>query len=340
MQDYTPIYEAIDIEQAIALVAPSIVGVHAACRAVTPISRRDFDNLVESIRKDDLLHPILVNSNNEALDGRSRIQALAALGRKLKPEDIVTTDADPFAIARSNSARRHLSQNARRIEAGRLLVAEKQLSSKKKAEGAARRREARQNLDGTNSVPSKESPNKRQPRSSELIAKETGFSRQAVETFAKLVEREPALAAKVEADEIPYEEARERAGLAPRKRSKPKQSKPSANSSTAVAQTESANAEATQVWSDKATKITDLANGIRVHQCKHATFFAHKTESLSAIVMRSGREWWWHVGSEESEGVLPERLDAEKAVLKRLIKLLGAVGEHREPASTTPTKPR
>jgi hypothetical protein len=69
--------------------------IHAACAAVPDLPAKAFASLCESIHKNGLLQPILVNEDDEILDGKNRWRACQKVGveptfKKIK------TPADPF----------------------------------------------------------------------------------------------------------------------------------------------------------------------------------------------------------------------------------------------------
>ena len=321
---YQRVYTPLAIDEAISLVTNRISGVHQACADVPRIGARDFDQLVESIEANGLLRPIEVNNQNLLIDGRSRIQAYAVLGLELRENDIVVTDADPFAIARSNNARRHLTDGQKTMEAARLLEDEQKRAAERRKQGAAKGRMSKQNSLGTKSVPSEKALQKRAPRAIDRVAAASGVSRDNLTKAKRLREVSPELAAKVETGELPLAAAAEQAGVSVKTKSMPKQSSPGARLQSAEASHEPASERRSLVWKDNATQITDFPSGIRVHRCPNATFFAHKNERLTGVVLPARNEWWWLVspGTDDEQGTHVDRKDAEAAVRKHLAKRL------------------
>jgi len=258
---YQPRYAMPSIEDAIKQVAPHITRVHEACAAVPPIGRLDFDQLADSVKAHGLLRPIEINDDDEIVDGRSRIQAIAAAGFKLTPKDFVVTKTDPFAIARSNNARRHLTEDQKVMAAERLLQKEEELSAQRKAEGAKKCRESKKLSLGTESVPSESEPKKRQPRAKDKVAAATGVSRDKLTAAAKLRKAAPEIAVKVEQGEMSLEEAEDKVGLVRKKQVKssvPKPAKPEPIRKSAKGKPTGNQS----LWKDDFTEITDTPDGL------------------------------------------------------------------------------
>ena len=340
-QDYTPIYAAIDIERAIALVAPRIKGIRVECMKVPEIGAYDFDRLVEAIKRDGLLRPIEIDHLGWLLDGRSRIQVCAILGIQLTEENFVVTNADPLAIARSNYARRHLTDDQKVMEALEVLKEERKKAAQRRKEGGAKGRESMRNSLGTKSVPSETKEQSRNPRAVDIAASRTGVSRDRLKLAKHISDVSPELADEVKAGTLSMNDAAAQTGVVVKKTSKPKQAKPKPEPSPPNAQPESAVGAAMIPWSDQATTVKDFRNGIRMHRCKRATLFTHKKTGQTGVVLRDGDEWWWLVvGPDEAQGTCPKRLDAETAVYKGLKSLLMARAKKGEQVAKGPSKPR
>jgi len=291
---------------------------HKACSTVPGIGRRDFDELVESIKAHGLLRPIEINRRKLLVDGRSRLQACAAAGIQLTDDDIVVTDADPVAIARSNNARRHLSRDQKVMEAERLLQEEEELAAKRKVEGGKKGRQAKQCSPGTTTVPSETEPKKRQPRAKDKVAAATGVSRETLTVARKIRKADPKIADKVAQGELSLLEAADKAGVARKKRVKlsvPKSTTPESAKPEPVRN--SANGKSTgnqSLWHDEFTEVIDTPDDLRVVRCQNATLYSHKTNAFSAVVMPEGDQWWW-CGPDENQGSTSRREDAEKSAL-------------------------
>jgi len=302
------------IKDAMATVADRIEGVHEACSAVPKIVQRDFDQLVDSILTNGLRRPIEIDSNGLLVDGRSRLQAFTAAGIPLEEKDIVVTDADPSAIARSNNARRHLTTDQRVMETERLLRKEEELAAQRKAEGGKKGRQSKQCSLGTDSVPSETEPIKRQPRAKDKVAAASGVSRDKLTVARRIRKADPEIAEEVEQGELSLEEAAEKAGVAPKKRVKPIATNPAKPEPTKKS-AKSKPAANPSPWRDEFTEVIDTPDGIRTLRCEHATFYIHTTSALVAAVMPDGDGWWWYAGTDDDQGINDHREDAEQSVL-------------------------
>ncbi len=152
-----------------------IVSVHEACQSVPEASQQDFDEVVDSIKADGLHHPIQIDSEKRLLDGRCRLQACAVLGLELSDSDIVTIDHDPWSVARTNLARRHLTDDQKAMLAVCLLKQERAKAAERKKLGAEKGRKSESRSLGTAAVPSGKQPKKRAPRSSAVVAAKTAY---------------------------------------------------------------------------------------------------------------------------------------------------------------------
>lgn len=121
-------YEVPSLDEVIAA-CEQITAIHPACSALPLIDGECFQQLCDSIKKDGQLEPIRINSDGQLLDGRCRLAACFALG--IEPNLEVSSD-DPWAIAMSNVARRHLSAGQRAIVATELLAAEQNAAKARK----------------------------------------------------------------------------------------------------------------------------------------------------------------------------------------------------------------
>lgn len=90
-----------------------IKGVHEAYLNAPPLDADELDQLVDSVKRYDLLKPMLVDGDRRLLDGRSRVLACSVAGVSIREDQIISTDEAPEAIAESNFARRHLTKNQR-----------------------------------------------------------------------------------------------------------------------------------------------------------------------------------------------------------------------------------
>lgn len=106
-----------------------ITAIHPACSALPLIDGECFQQLCDSIKKDGQLEPIRVSNDGQLLDGRCRLAACFALG--IEPNLEVSSD-DPWAIATSNVARRHLTAGQRAVVATELLAVEQEAAKVRK----------------------------------------------------------------------------------------------------------------------------------------------------------------------------------------------------------------
>ncbi len=316
-ETYQRRYTVPSLKNAMATVAGRIVGVHEACAAVPKIGSRDFDQLVDSIKEHGLLRPIEIDSDRRLIDGRSRLQACVVAKVPIGEKDIVVTEADPVAIARSNNSRRHLTKDQKAMEAERLLRHEEALAAQRKAEGGKKGRQSKQRSPGTDSVPSEAVPKKRQPRAKDKVAAATGVSREKLTVAAKVRKADPKIAEMVEQGDLTLEDAAKKTGVVPKKRIKPSIVKPV----TQDARNKPAKSKLTATpfpWQDEFTEITDTPDGLRTLRCPHATFYIHKTEAITGVVMPDADGWWWYAGTEEDQGNVSLREQAEKCLLECL----------------------
>ena len=200
------------------------------------------------------------------------------------------------------------------MEAERLLQKEEELSAQRKAEGAQKGRESKKLSLGTESVPSESEPKKRQPRAKDKVAAATGVSRDKLTAAAKLRKADPEIAEKVEQGEMSLKEAEDKVGLVRKKQVKPSVPKPA--KTEPIKKSAKVKSTANQSpWHDEFTELIDTPDGLRTLRCKNATFYSHKTEAFSAVVMPDDGGWWWYAGTEEDQGTHDHREDAEKNVL-------------------------
>lgn len=196
--------------------------VHPACNAIPKISRQDFDNLVDSIIENGLLEPICINHNKVLLDGRSRLMACLVAGVAITTDDVKVTDHNPDAIAQSNVARRHLTKTQKLMKATDRLAEQRKLSAKRRAEGAKKGRENKNQPVRAENAPSQPKKN-RGTRAVEQVAKEESVPRPELILMEKVLTAAPELRDKIESEEISLDEA---ADIADVPHKQPKTSKP------------------------------------------------------------------------------------------------------------------
>ncbi len=119
------------------------------------------------------------------------------LGKDLTDDDFVCSDADPWAIARSNIARRHLTDDQKAMLALDDLVKERAKAAERKRAGGEKGRKSNLRSHGKGSVPSEKAPQKRAKRASEIVAGATGVSLEKLRLAENVVKADPKLRAPV-----------------------------------------------------------------------------------------------------------------------------------------------
>ncbi len=186
----------------------AISGVHLACKAVAMISAEDFNRLVQSIEQDGMLTPVQVDNEGLLLDGRCRLLALHTLGMSIPKEMIDVVDTDPWKVAASNEARRHLTKGQKNLVAAKRLEAERKNAKKRQSAGAKKANKRRVNPVATESVATG-----RKAPVLDTVAKSEGLSREDLRRAELLRKNEPDLAEQVENGELEWDAAMERSGL-------------------------------------------------------------------------------------------------------------------------------
>lgn len=287
---YSPKYEKPELANAIAALGDLVKGVHAACKAVKPISRRDFDNLVDSIKQHGLIRPIEVNAKGWLVDGRCRVLACHVADVEITDADIVETSVPPWAIAESNNARRHLSRDQKTMAAVDLLAKERKFAAKKKSQGAAKGNLSKRTKLGTDTVPSEGGKPPRAPRAIEIVASQESIPRDKLALAEKVKNADLKLAAKVAAGDVSLSEAAVKAGV---KQAKRKASPTPRTSDTASSIDDEAVSLGgnTTLFSDEWTSITDDAQGTRVVKNRQCTSFTHKAMPYDMFVFARQGKW-------------------------------------------------
>ena len=274
---------------------PWIQSVHPLCKAIPRIGETDFNNLVESIKTQGLLFPILVDESGQLLDGRSRILACHVAGVEITQDHIEMTDKDPEAIAQSNIARRHLSEDQKIMDAvSRELVRRRRLAAIRKRRGTDAKGKRQQAQLGTGSVPSKTGQKStvkktRGPKAIDETAKSTGISREKLSRGEKLLKKDPGLAKKVDYGMMSLSDAEQQAGIKPKTpKTKPKKKRKPDHRKN----------KSNQLWDstlipccDKHSEIVDHANGMRVITTFDVTLLLHPVTKTWAIVFPDQETW-------------------------------------------------
>ncbi len=154
---------------------PAITDIHPACSALPDMPANSFDDLVDAIDKAGQLDAIKVDPDGQLLDGRFRLSACFVLG--IEPRIERSTD-DPWAIAKSNVARRHLEPGQRAAFAARYLGVERAAAKQRQQAGLRKGSEK----------PVRQNSDKRAGRALQLAGEMAGVSHDTVRKFVKLPE--------------------------------------------------------------------------------------------------------------------------------------------------------
>jgi len=93
---------------------------HELCTIFPPIDIEGFDSLLDDIKENGLLEPIVIYEG-KILDGRNRYQICLILG--IEPETVEYDGNDPLAFVLSkNLHRRHLNESQRAMVASKLAT--------------------------------------------------------------------------------------------------------------------------------------------------------------------------------------------------------------------------
>lgn len=104
---------------------------HPLCALFPKIAKEQFQNLVDDIKANGLVTPIMLHEG-QILDGQNRYAACLEAGVDPRFEELV--DADPMAfVISANLQRRHLTTSQRGIIAGKLAAAGMKVSDAAKA---------------------------------------------------------------------------------------------------------------------------------------------------------------------------------------------------------------
>lgn len=160
---------------------------HPAAQIFPPLEGEPFQELVDDIRHNGLLEPIVV-LDGLVLDGRTRLRACKAAGVKPHFEEF-SEPVDPIEYVRSkNLHRRHLTASQRAAAAA---LADKLLQSERKL-AARRRAQAKGKPRGTKSASVPDgSPEQTRGDSRDRIGEAFGVSGRQVDRARRLRERDP-----------------------------------------------------------------------------------------------------------------------------------------------------
>lgn len=200
-----------------------IEAVHEACDSIPCIKQGDFDRLVGSIEADGVLTPVLIDAKGQLLDGRSRLCALHVLNRKLSKEMIETSTVDAWTVAKTNIARRHLTDTQRLLQAVDQLAIERREAAQRRREGAAKRRDTSARELVTNQVTSKT----RNEPSINKVSRTNKVPRDKLRAAERICAKHPRIGEEMRRGELTIDEAVEKTGLSlgGKKKIKPKRIK-------------------------------------------------------------------------------------------------------------------
>ncbi len=310
--DYQPRHKRPSLKTALKPLGKLIAGVHEACESVVMIGDRDFDQLVDAIKRDGLLTKIEINSERQLVDGRSRVMACYAAGVKITESDIIITKADPEAIARANNAWRLRTLNQLAMAATRLLdIVREQVEVCKKEGGViAARKRRKLNTPYVTSEADHTQVKKRKPRATEDVATQLEVTREMLETVEKVAKKDTALAKRVEKGEMTVAEAAEKLGVKPKAKSrKPTPSKPTSRG-------QKPKSEDSTTFEDDRTMVIDRKNGIRSILSRNVTIYEHAKSRDDMMVYTYRELWWFGPTSDVEHESRPTREQAEVAAFK------------------------
>jgi hypothetical protein len=99
------------------------IPVHPYAASFPMLEGEELDELVESIRVNGLLHPIVLDKSGQLLDGRNRLKACELAG--VKPTTTTIEDDPTEYILRANVLRRHLYKGQRAMAIAMAYPAER-----------------------------------------------------------------------------------------------------------------------------------------------------------------------------------------------------------------------
>jgi hypothetical protein len=175
---------------------------HEAADIYPQLEGKEFDALVEDIRKNGLRVPILT-CKGKILDGRNRDRACDAAGVKKRYEEWDGVGSPVDAVVSYNDARRHMESGQRAVSA---LMAEKLLAKEAKEKEAKRKSKK----EGVTFPNLEKSP---PLHSAKQAAKKFKVSHQYVSDAKKIDRQAPALIKDVHEGRLPIQDAKKVATL-------------------------------------------------------------------------------------------------------------------------------
>jgi ParB-like chromosome segregation protein Spo0J len=195
---------------------PQVKSIHPAADLFPLLQDAEFAELCESIRKDGLDQPVMIDDAGSLLDGRNRLIACHKTGTTLAVEVYQGPDPVGFSL-RANLHRRHLNQGQKAMVALKVeeIFAEEAKERQRQA-GGDRKSEQTKSLvanlpqailpsQGKSQAPA--DPRPCPPRARDQVAAVLGTSGRSVQMAKVVSKAAPDLAAKVERGQMPLHRA-------------------------------------------------------------------------------------------------------------------------------------
>ncbi|MFG0261753.1 MAG: hypothetical protein ACF788_05120 [Novipirellula sp. JB048] len=299
------------LTKAIKPYAKQIKGIHPECSAVPEISRRDFDTLVDSIKAQEVMPPIRIDENGLLVDGRCRLRACFVLELPLAKEHIVQSEFDAVAIADSNFARRHLTDDQKAMRGTRILEEERKKATKRKKAGGGKGRAMRAKSLGTDPVPS-QTKRRRKPRALDIAAKKSGVFRERLALAEKIKKASPDLVEPVERGVLSIPDACESAGVTPsQKRKRVRQQSPPKS----LASDHGSGPLPRVPYEDSYTNVIDRQDGIRLIESPDVVACFEVDSGAYAVAYRRSSKWIIRLSGDAKHRSATDKESAQKALV-------------------------
>jgi ParB-like chromosome segregation protein Spo0J len=197
---------------------PQVKGIHPAADLFPLLQDAELAELCESIRKDGLDQPVMIDEAGSLLDGRNRLIACHKTGTTLAVEVYQGPDPVGFSL-RANLHRRHLNQGQKAMVALKVeeIFAEEAKERSRQAAVASNKARAERKVPDMANLPDpdifKQSPppvsvsRLAQPPARDQAAAVLGTSGRSVQMAKVVSKAAPDLAAKVERGQMPLHRA-------------------------------------------------------------------------------------------------------------------------------------
>jgi len=181
---------------------PEITGIHPACDAVPRMSDSELDELIEDIRAHGLTDAIMLTDEGLLLDGRHRLIACYEACEDVRFQ---STGVEPWAYTCSkNLKRRHLTVGQKAVFALEMLeYQKKQAKERQKEHGHTAPGKPKESLQPTLA----EVINDPAPQARDIVAKQAGVGKMAIDKANKIAEYTPDLAEQVKDGSMDLEPA-------------------------------------------------------------------------------------------------------------------------------------